>query len=338
MIDAPGPRNLAKSFYLLGITIDNLFRRMGVERVLFVTLTFPDHVTSVREAHRRLNSLLNKLRKRYGNFVWVLQPHRSGRIHYHLLIPVQFDCHKGTLLNAWSELKAYSPADRLHAMNPELRAESDWWTKAAEAHGFGVSQVAPVYSDGVRVRKYLQNRRWATQHWPFVERKSIRFWSCSKGLRSGSTNFSWNTTGGKIYRQKLAEYAATENCTSLDQLRRKLGRYWGWYYLQWRLLNDSPESPEELEIESQSKEVLRSVSEVTLPQADCRAITLRGSKRPARGDCIEIVPQALIEASSSIRKHETELRVSQHGSPFSPLNNKSVPMQRVSTPSALAKF
>ena len=238
VITAPSPKSLNRSFYLLGTTILNLFLRVGEHYILFVTTTFLTPVTSVAYAHKRLNSLLNKVRQRYGNFIWVLQPHTSGAIHYHLLIPVTFDCHNDTNLQAWSIRNMHTDAERLHAMNPELRAESDWWTATAKAYGFGRVEVAPVYSNQEAVSKYLQRKEWLTRHWPFDERKNIRFWSCSTGLRSGTTKFSWNSPGGRINRDKLMEFAATLNCFTYEELQSQGGPRWGWDYMQWRNLND----------------------------------------------------------------------------------------------------
>ena len=135
--------------------------RLGVARVLFVTLTFPKHTRSTKAGHEKLNSLLNAVRKRHKDYLWVLEPQASGSIHYHLLIPVDFDCHDGTDLEAWSEKfvpmeNACFHSERFgrtglctrdtyqrSSMSPALRAEDDWWQVAAEAHGFGRVQVAP---------------------------------------------------------------------------------------------------------------------------------------------------------------------------------------------------
>lgn len=152
-----------KSQRLLDFTIAALLARLGVARVLFVTLTFPEHIRSTKAGQEKLNSFLNAVRKRHGRYLWVLEPQASGRIHYHLLIPVEFDCHAGTDLDAWGRKSFPMEGMYFHSenparcgvctrdtylrnsMNPALRAEADWWQTAAKAHGFGRVQVAPIY-------------------------------------------------------------------------------------------------------------------------------------------------------------------------------------------------
>lgn len=58
-----------KSRFLLELTIDALFTRHGVTRVLFVTLTFKRGVRSTKTAHDKLDSLLNAVRKRHSGYL-----------------------------------------------------------------------------------------------------------------------------------------------------------------------------------------------------------------------------------------------------------------------------
>lgn len=229
---APQSLSFFKSQVLLGQTIDNLFLRQTVAGVLFITLSFPSPIHSVKEAYGRLNSFLNKVRRRHAQHIWVLQPHESGAIHHHLLIPVTFDAHAGTDLDPWANRNNHNDAQRLQAMNPALRAESDWWTTTAPRYGFGRVEVAPVYSNAEALRNYLTRQDWRTQHWPFVETSHVRWWSCSKSARAGSVQFSWNTPGGQRCRARLREWAQDQGCQTYDELSAKLGPRWGfWFHL-----------------------------------------------------------------------------------------------------------
>lgn len=227
---APLPRNFQRSQYLLTTTIINLFCHYLIEHVLFITLTFPDDVRSTAEAHRRLNSLMNKVRPRCLGYLYILQPQASGRIHYHLLVPVSFDAHDGTNLDAWENRTMYTDKQRRQAMNPALRAEADWWENKAAAYGFGRVEVAPIYSNAEAVRKYMTKQDWRRRHWPFEETKNVRFWSCSRGLRVGTVKFSWETPNGRLRRERLRAWAQLRGCYSLDDVRRSLGRNWAWSF------------------------------------------------------------------------------------------------------------
>jgi hypothetical protein len=242
---APLSRNLYKSQLILGNVIDNLFLRYSVTMVLFITLTFAADLHSTKEAHRLLNSFMNDIRVRYSKYIWVLQPQRSGRIHYHLLVPVDFDTHQGTDLDPWKNRTRYTDADRLKAMGPQFRGESDWWQEKAPRHNFGRVEVAPIYSNGEAIRDYLTRQDWRTSHWPFEEEKSFHFWSCSRSARAGSVKFSWYTPGGRLCRQRLREWAHQQGCDTYEELPTKLGPHWGYRFhchLQ-HLLRSQEESP-----------------------------------------------------------------------------------------------
>jgi hypothetical protein len=56
-------------------------------------------------------------------------------------------------------------------MNAALRAEATWWETNARLFGFGISEVAPIYSNAEAVRKYLTKLEWMRSEWPFEETK-----------------------------------------------------------------------------------------------------------------------------------------------------------------------
>ena len=227
-------RSFPRSQYLLNITIDNYLRRHPTTHVLFTTLTFRHPVKSPAEAHRRLNSFMNKLRKRYGSYLWVLGCHDSGGLHYHILVFVDFDCHAGTDLTAWSNPLADYTRDRdreqRNAMNPQLRAESEWWNRMAPRHGFGRVQVAPIYGTAERVHKYLLKQAPEACQISLGDTRNVRFWSCSRDLRVGTTKFAWNSLGAAKGRARIKQWAAEQGCNSYEELRALFGPRWGWKY------------------------------------------------------------------------------------------------------------
>lgn len=227
-------RNFKKSQHVLNETIAGVFRVHPVERVLLVTLTFAEPLRSVKESHRRLNSLLNKIRQRYPlGYLWVLQPQeKSGRIHYHLLIPVPFDAHEGSSLGAWEHKKIYTDDQRLMSMSSALRTEHEWWSGKAESYGFGRIEVAPIYSNADFMRRYLIRQDWRNYHWPFEETKAVQFWRCSRNFRCGNVNFRWHSPKSTECRRQFQLWAADHGCSSPEQLRKKLGRNYGVNFIQ----------------------------------------------------------------------------------------------------------
>lgn len=221
-----------KSQHLLGFTIDSLFLRTPISYVLFVTLTSAKPLLSVKQGHVQLNKLFNQLRRRGREYLYVLEPQESGRIHYHLLIPVDFDAHEGTIVDAWKDRGLFSDEFRDNSMNPRLRAESEWWKATASRYGFGRIEVAPIYSNAEAIRKYLTKQNWRHRHWPFEEKKSVRFWSCSTALRAGRSQFAWNSPGGQTCRARQREWAHQQGCEAEEELPIKLGKNWGYQFYQ----------------------------------------------------------------------------------------------------------
>jgi len=226
---ARDPKSLRKHYHILHLSLEQYFRRHQANETLSVTLTFARDVRSSYEAQRHLNSLNNAIRKRYGGYFWVLQLHHCGRIHFHLVIPAGFDCHNDTDLEAWARKDRYSPAQKRASMNRALRTESDWWEAKAASHGFGRIEVAPIHSTGEWLSKYLLKRPTGVQL-NFLEKRT-RFWGCSKHLKAGTIKFSWVSAGAKLGRQRKAAWAATHGCNSLEEVRERFGRHWGYMFL-----------------------------------------------------------------------------------------------------------
>jgi len=207
-----------------------MFMHHPIERVVFITLTFPRATRDTHYANKRLNSLLNKVRHMHDGYIWVLQPHQSGAIHYHLLAPVSFDCHEGTAVNDWAAKILKTDHEKRESLNPPLRSLWDLWQGTARAYHFGRVEVAPIYSNAVAIRNYLTRQDWRRWEWPFEETKRFRFWSRSSNLKAGSTNISWNTPRAREYRAQLQQWALQQGYTTYEELREKLGPQWGWYY------------------------------------------------------------------------------------------------------------
>jgi hypothetical protein len=209
----------------------NLFRRYGDDHALFVTLTFPGRMDSIRTAQLHLNSVLNAVRKRHAGYIWVIEPHASGAIHIHLLIPVTFDTHDGTDLDAWARPITNNPRrEQRRSMNAALRAEDDWWQATAPAYGFGRVDIAPVYGGPDAMRQYMSKAKWAeAMELPFTDYERFRFWGRSKSLKSGTIKFSWNGPKGRTWRRSLRQWALGYGCNSPEEAAAKFGPQWGYY-------------------------------------------------------------------------------------------------------------
>lgn len=106
-----------KSAAALEMNIHGLIDAYGIDNCAFVTLTFPDHVTDPREASRRFNSLnSNFLRHQIDGYVGVFELHKSGRIHFHFVVNLGFDCRTGFDFQAVANGDYSSASPRLRAL------------------------------------------------------------------------------------------------------------------------------------------------------------------------------------------------------------------------------
>ncbi|WAF62329.1 hypothetical protein NRL19_21715 (plasmid) [Aeromonas caviae] len=190
-----------KSASALGWNVFALAQKHGLENLGFLTLTFKDHVLDVKEAQRRLNSLLTHIIKpRYQDYIGVLERQKSGRIHYHLLVVIGFDIRTGFDFAA-VDAKDYSSA------NPALRAEWAFWRKTAPAYGFGRTELMPIKSSEEAIGKYIG--KYIGKHMESRQEgdKGARLVRYSRGARVASTRFQFVSSGSQEWRSKLRAFA-----------------------------------------------------------------------------------------------------------------------------------
>jgi hypothetical protein len=125
--------------------------KYGIQNVGFLTLTFKDHVTDVREASRRFNSLAsNVLKKRYVAYIRVLERQKNGRIHYHLLVVLPDDIRTGANFEEFAKGKGH-----YGSANNHLRREWAFWRKTSPLFRFGWTEILPIRSDAAALGQYV---------------------------------------------------------------------------------------------------------------------------------------------------------------------------------------
>lgn len=186
---------VGKSAYVLQENVKGFCERFGLDRVGFLTLTFPDHVVCAREASRRFNSLAGHvLRDRYPAYVRVLERQKSGRVHFHLLVACRSDIRPGADFDAF-EAGDYSSA------SPALKAEWRFWRETAKQYGFGRTELLPVRSTSHAIGRYVG--KYIGKHFSAREArdKGVRLVSYS-GERVAINRLSWVSPNAKLWRAK----------------------------------------------------------------------------------------------------------------------------------------
>jgi len=211
--------NHKRTAIALSENIQYLAEQHGVEKLGFLTLTFADKVTSLVEAQKRYRSLrTHVLQPRYGEVIRVIERQKSGRIHYHLVIVLPEDIRTGFDFSAIAQGNYKSAG---HA----LRAEWAFWRRTAPKYRFGRTELLPVKSTaqgiaryvGKYISKHIENRP--------EEDKGARLVEYTKGARSWSTRFGFNTIGARLWREKCAILAKAVKLEEAE-FSKRLGSRW----------------------------------------------------------------------------------------------------------------
>jgi hypothetical protein len=226
-----GHRKVANA---LSWNVAHICQKYGTERVGFLTLTFADHVTEVREASRRFNSLATRvLRERYGHYIRVLERQKNGRIHYHLLVVLPDDIRTGADFDEFAKGKGhYSSA------NTHLRREWAFWRKTAPLYGFGRTELMPIRSDAAALGQYVG--KYIGKHIGQREEadKGARLVSYAGDARMATSKHSTVTNRPDQWRAKVLTFsrmiAASKphaRIRCMDDLTFHLGPRWSY---RWR--------------------------------------------------------------------------------------------------------
>ncbi len=141
-----GHKRMAQVLFLEIMALVALY---GIERIGFFTLTFADHVTSLREAQRRFRSIrAHVIVKRYERAIVVWERHESGRIHFHLVVVLADDIRTGANFAAF-KCKDYRSANRA------LRAEWAFWRNTCPEYRFGRHELMPIKSNAKGIARYV---------------------------------------------------------------------------------------------------------------------------------------------------------------------------------------
>lgn len=193
-----------KSAAALEMNIHGLIDAYGIDNCAFVTLTFPDHVTDPREASRRFNSMnSNFLRHQIDGYVGVFELHKSGRIHFHFVVNLGFDCRTGF------DFQAVANGDYSSA-SPRLRALWKLWRERLPAYGFGRFQVVPIKGGAKGIAAYVAKYVGKSLAARKPEHKGFRLVRCSmdkaqKWKRANSC-FSFVSAGSRHWRECLKQW------------------------------------------------------------------------------------------------------------------------------------
>ncbi len=206
----------------LASNIRAMVQRHGLERIGFLTLTFPEHVTDIRDAQRRWHSFrTHVIRRRYGEAVKVFERCKNGRIHYHLVMVLSQDIRSGF---NFEEVKR----GNYRSVSPFLRREWAYLRETLPRYGFGRHELLPVRSNGDGVARYVAKYLTKSKVHPLYADRGIRRVEYIQGARWNTAQFSWIGPHNWVYRKKLAVWASARGMGAYDRLGAVCGPRWFW--------------------------------------------------------------------------------------------------------------
>jgi len=204
------------------LEIQGMCVRWGVNRIGFLTFTFADDVRTIEEAQRRFHSLNSgQLAGRYPEWVCVVQRHKDGRIHFHLVVVVGEDIRTGF------DFEAVRRRDYTSA-SAYLRREWAFLRGVMPEYSFGRHELLPIKvasGFGRYVARYV-GRTEATR----ASDKGARLVRFSKGFRRCVCGpFSKCDVIETRARDRLPLIVRTLGYRSLGHLQEDLGPRWRYH-------------------------------------------------------------------------------------------------------------
>jgi hypothetical protein len=206
---------VAKKAETLYVNLESLINRVGIERVGFVTLTFPDNCSDRDEAQSRFHSFsTHVLRPKRLEFIAVPERQSRGAFHYHLATAFPWDirtgfdfaaCRDAVAAKRRGDFGEFKRLERIYfqSANKPLR---NWWAylrKVSPRYQFGRCETLPILSNAAALSRYLG---------AYVSTASGARLPCDKGLRTvryslnqraATLRWSWANGNGAKWRRGL---------------------------------------------------------------------------------------------------------------------------------------
>jgi hypothetical protein len=226
--------------------VEWMVRQYGLNHVGLLTLTFgvpgsgrgsretwelreqAKHLDFVQKRWHSLNT--HFISKRYREWACVLETHRDGVWHFHVVVVTEFDNRTGTDVETLTNYQLpWGIRRRKQYRNAALGAEGQVLRETCCKYRFGRAELVPIRKSGEAVARYLAG--YLTKTWKGLKagRKSrlVRF---SRRISSQFTLIYsiWNL-GNLIYRTRLKMAAAMLNFTDYGDYADYFGPRWHYF-------------------------------------------------------------------------------------------------------------
>lgn len=235
-----------KNAFSINENLNFAVERFGLEKIGFLTLTFPSKLT-LKEANRRFNSLASHfLDLHFEAWVCVREFTKSGRPHFHLVVVCKTDIRTGFNWGNYLEMAWMSGTDRRRRKfraeikklsrsldpSPELRSIWKELHRVLPLYQFGRHELIPIRKNGAALARYVGGYIRKSMDFRPVEAKGARLISYSKSFPRKVVGHAWafHCEGSELWRQKVSVFAQLHRVKDLDQMKLRFGPRWAWWF------------------------------------------------------------------------------------------------------------
>jgi hypothetical protein len=235
-----------KSRHRVILAVEWMVKKYGVNHVGLLTLTFgvpgsgrgSQATRELRElakdlefVQKRWHSLnTNIIARRYADWICILETHRDGVWHFHVVVATAADIRTGTDVETLTNYKLpYWMRRGKHLRNDALAAEWLALRQIACKYRFGRIELVPVKKTGEAVARYLAGYLSKSFEMVPAGRKSrlVRF---SRGMsKRFNMTFSIWSLGNLIYRTRLKMAADMLHFRDYGDFADFFGPRWNYY-------------------------------------------------------------------------------------------------------------
>jgi hypothetical protein len=235
-----------KCRHRLIMAVERMVKKYGINHVGLLTLTFgvpgsgrgSQATRELREQAKDLDFVQNHwhslntniIAKRYLDWICILEPHKDGVWHLHVVVVTIEDIRTGTDVETLTNysLPAWMRRGK-HLRNEALAAEWQALREIACKYRFGRIELLPVKKTGEALARYLA--AYLSKSFKVIPSgKRHRLIRLSRGIsRQFSMTFSiWNL-GNLIYRTRLKMAAAMLHFQDYEDFANFFGPRWHYY-------------------------------------------------------------------------------------------------------------
>lgn len=234
-----------KNAFSINENLTFCIERHGLEKIGFLTLTFPKHL-SLKEAMRRFNSLATHfLDKHFVCWVRVVEFTKDGRPHFHLIVVCREDIRTGFDFGNYVKMARLSSNSARRRKNsveirtlarslnptPALRAIWADLREVLPEYQFGRAELIPVRKNGAALARYVGGYIRKSMDFRPVDAKGARLIAYSKGFPRKVVGHAWSfhCEGSELWRAKVGVFAKLHRIRDLGHMRDRFGDRWAWW-------------------------------------------------------------------------------------------------------------